>query len=167
MSKGFPPAPELAVQEWFNIDAPPRLATLRGQVVVVHAFQMLCPGCVMYGLPQAQALHERMSSRGVSVLGLHTVFEHHDVMTTAALRAFIHEYRLSLPIGVDLPSADHPIPQTMAAYQLQGTPSLLVIDRQGRLRQRLFGRVDELLLGVLLGQLLSEPGETAWAHGSI
>lgn len=157
MSENYPLAPELAIQEWFNTDTPLTLEALRGQVVVVHAFQMLCPGCVMQGLPQAQALHERMSGRGVSVLGLHTVFEHHDVMTPSALRAFIHEYRLSLPIGVDLPSVGHPIPQTMAAYRLQGTPSLIVIDRRGRLRQQHFGRVDELLLGVLLGQLLAEP----------
>jgi hypothetical protein len=38
------------------------------------------------------------------VIGLHTVFEHYAAMTPASLEAFIHEYRLSFPIGVDEPS---------------------------------------------------------------
>src|SRR5690606_20270412 len=39
-------APELQVSRWFNTPAPLSLAALRGRVVVVEAFQMLCPGCV-------------------------------------------------------------------------------------------------------------------------
>lgn len=46
-------APELDVIQWFNTEEPPTLAGLRGRVVVLHAFQMLCPGCVRSGLPQA------------------------------------------------------------------------------------------------------------------
>src|SRR3546814_10131498 len=38
-------APELDVVRWFN-SAPLTLAGLRGRVVVIGAFQMLCPGCV-------------------------------------------------------------------------------------------------------------------------
>jgi hypothetical protein len=45
----------------------------------------------------------------------------------------------------------------MAAYELQGTPSLIVIDRVGRIREQAFGQVNDLMLGVRLGQLLSEP----------
>jgi hypothetical protein len=47
------PAPELQVSHWLNADSPITLARLRGRVVVVHAFQMLCPSCVSHGLPQA------------------------------------------------------------------------------------------------------------------
>lgn len=152
---GVVPAPELAVSAWFNTAEALSLEALRGQVVVLHAFQMLCPGCVLHGLPQAQTLHERLGPQGVRVIGLHTVFEHHAVMTPQALQAFIHEYRLTFPIGVDRPATGHPIPQTMAAYGLEGTPSLVVIDRRGLLRERVLGRVDDLALGVLLGRLLS------------
>lgn len=51
-------APPLEVERWFNTDDPPTLARLRGRVVVLHAFQMLCPGCVAHALPQAKRLHE-------------------------------------------------------------------------------------------------------------
>lgn len=47
-------APELIVDRWFNADQPLTLAALRGRVVFLHAFQMLCPGCVSHGTPQAQ-----------------------------------------------------------------------------------------------------------------
>ena len=152
-----PLAPELEVDKWFNTAEPLTLASLRGGIVILHAFQMLCPGCVLHGLPQAQALHDRLSGHGVTVIGLHTVFEHHAAMTPVALEAFIHEYRLSFPIAVDSPGEAGPIPRTMAAYELQGTPSLIVIDRVGRIREHAFGQVNDLMLGVRLGQLLAEP----------
>ena len=46
-------APELQVAQWFNTDAPVTLTGLRGKVVLVYAFQMLCPGCVTHTIPQA------------------------------------------------------------------------------------------------------------------
>ena len=39
---------------------------------------------------------------------------------------------------------------------LQGTPSLVVIDGQGRVRLHHFGHLDDLRLGALLGQLVGE-----------
>ena len=44
----LPLAPELSVTRWFNAPAPLSLAKLRGRVVLLHDFQMLCPGCVSY-----------------------------------------------------------------------------------------------------------------------
>ena len=41
-------APELSVAEWVNTDKPLTLAGLRGRPVLLHAFQMLCPGCVAW-----------------------------------------------------------------------------------------------------------------------
>lgn len=160
MSPEFLPAPPLAVSEWFNTPAPLSLDDFQGLIVVLHTFQMLCPGCVSHGLPQAQAVHDRFAGLGVAVMGLHTVFEHHAAMAPIALEAFIHEYRWSFPIGVDRPSGSDPVPQTMRAYQLRGTPSLVVIDRAGRIRQSAFGRVDDLSLGAFLGQLMMEPCPT-------
>ncbi len=149
-------APPLDVSEWLNTPAPISLAELRGRVVVLHAFQMLCPGCVSHGLPQTLRIRETFDPRDVAVMGLHTVFEHHAVMTPDALRVFAHEYRLNFPIGVDRPSAHDAVPCTMATYGLRGTPSLLLIDRQGRLRLNHFGALDDLRAGALIAQLLAE-----------
>lgn len=150
-------APPLQVSQWLNTGEPISLSSLRGKVVVLHAFQMLCPGCVSHGLPQTSRIRQTFPEVDVAVLGLHTVFEHHDVMTADALRAFIHEYRLSFPIGIDQPAAHGNVPLTMQAYALQGTPSLLLIDRAGRLRLRHFGSLDDLAAGAIIGRLVAEP----------
>ncbi len=164
----YPQAPALDVAQWFNAPQPLTLAELRGRVVVLHAFQMLCPGCVIHGLPQAQAIHERFAEQGVTVIGLHTVFEHHAVMTPEALAAFIHEYRLRFPIAVDRPAAQGGIPHTMSAYRMRGTPTLILIDRDGRIRRHEFGRADDLSVGASVGQLLAERGaaDHAAAHAA-
>lgn len=148
--------PPLRTSRWFNTPQPLALAALRGRVVAVHAFQMLCPACVSHGLPQAARLHEAFARDDLVVIGLHTVFEHHAVMGAEALQAFIHEYRLRFPIAIDEPDPHASLPKTMAAWNLQGTPSLLLFDRQGRLQLKHFGHLDDLALGVVLGQLLAQ-----------
>ena len=89
-------APELQITEWINNEGSITLQGLRGKVVVLEAFQMLCPGCVAHGLPQAQRIYEMFSSDDVAVLGLHTVFEHHAAMTPVSLKAFAYEYKKDL-----------------------------------------------------------------------
>jgi AhpC/TSA family len=151
------PASELQVSEWFNSE-PLSLAGLRGRVVVLHAFQMLCPGCVLHGTPLAQRLHDRFAGPDLTVIGLHTVFEHHEAMRPPSLAAYLHEFRITMPVAVDQPSPPgHPIPRTMAAYAMRGTPTLLLIDRAGRVRHHLFGSLDELELGAHLARLIDEP----------
>jgi hypothetical protein len=152
----FEPAPEWQTTQWFNSDGPWTLAGLRGRVVVLHAFQMLCPGCVRSGLPQAQRIAELFDPSLVAVVGLHTVFEHHAAMTAEALAAFIHEYRLTFPIGIDRPAVSGPVPSTMAAYAMQGTPTLILIDRRGRLRKHIFGLEEDMRVGADVALLVTE-----------
>jgi hypothetical protein len=44
----------------------------------------------------------------------------------------------------------------MAAYGLRGTPSTLVIDREGDLIRHTFGAEDDLELGMLLGSIMQQ-----------
>lgn len=157
--------PEWQVATWFNSEAAPTLAGLRGRVVVIEAFQMLCPGCVSHGLPQAQRVRAAFAPERVAVIGLHSVFEHHAAMTPVALAAFLHEYRIDFPVAVDAHDGDDPRPATFRAWHLAGTPSLLVLDAEGRLRLRAFGQVDDLRLGALLGGLLGETAAGRPGHG--
>lgn len=150
-------APELDVTEWIGTPSP--LASLRGRVVLVETFQMLCPGCVRYGLPQAQRIHRMFPQ--ITVIGLHTVFEHHEVTGPDALKVFLAEFGITFPVGIDRHIEGDPMPVTMRRYGLQGTPSTVVIDKAGRMRFGHLGVVDDLALGVLLGELLAEGGETA------
>ncbi len=151
-----PVAPELQVSQWLNTQRSITLADLRGRVVVLHAFQMLCPGCVSHGLPQATAIHDTFPATDVAVIGIHCVFEHHNAMTPVALEAFLYEYRIRFPVAVDRPSTTGSIPHTMEAFNMRGTPTLILLDRQGCIRLNHFGRIDDLRVGATIGQLLSE-----------
>lgn len=150
------PAPGWHVSRWFNTVEPPEPGALRGRVVLLHAFQMLCPGCVGHAVPQAEQVHRLYAEHDVAVIGLHTVFEHHAAMGAVALEAFLHEYRITHPVGIDAAVDGEPVPATMRAYGMQGTPTLVLFDRTGHIRLQHFGRVDDLPLGVLLGRLLAE-----------
>jgi len=152
-------APELAVSRWFNTKEPLTLAGLRGRVVLLHAFQMLCPGCVLHGTPQTERAHRMFRNTDLQVIGLHTVFEHHAAMTPVSLEAFIHEYRLSFPIGVDQAGEGTPLPVTMERYGLQGTPSSVLIGRDGRIVHHGFGQEDDMAVGALIANALGQAVE--------
>jgi hypothetical protein len=82
------------------------------------------------------------------------VFEHHAAQgSVEAISAFIHEYRIPFPVGIDLQSDGMPV--TMAAYRMQGTPTQLLIDRNGMLRRQSFGLIDDLTLGAEIMKLLT------------
>lgn len=154
-------APEFVVARWLNTESSLSVESLRGKVICVFAFQMLCPGCVEYLVPQAKKAFELFASDQVAVIGLHAVFEHHEAMGEASLRAFIHEYGLKFPIGIDahLDSEALGMPETMRLYQMRGTPTTILIDHNGNLRKSAFGHVDDMLLGAEIMSLVAEQGE--------
>ncbi|MGE4336945.1 MAG: TlpA family protein disulfide reductase [Pigmentiphaga sp.] len=69
--------------------------------------------------------------------------------------------RWSFPIGIDRAVQGGGIPMTMRAYDLQGTPSLVLIDRSGAIRLQHLGRIDDMVLGGVIGRLLAEGGAPA------
>lgn len=149
-------APEWMIAHWLNAQAPLSVEVLRGKVILAVAFQMLCPGCVSHGLPQAQRARAAFDSKNVAVIGLHTVFEHHEAQGSRdALAAFVHEYRIDFPVGIDA-QAGEGAPQTMRAYQMQGTPTTILIDRAGKLRLQKFGHLDDIRLGAAIQALIGE-----------
>lgn len=149
-------APELAAQTWFNTDRPLSLGALRGRVVVLIAFQVLCPNSVAQAIPQARRIHETFEPGDVAVIGLHATFEHHEAYSLAVLKAFIQEYRLKFPVALDNANPAGPIPVTMDRYNMRGTPSLVLIDRHGMIRKHAFGAADDLRIGAEIGALTQE-----------
>ena len=148
-------APEIAVSRWFSTTKPLTLAALRGRPVLLHAFQMLCPGCVAHGTPQAERAFRMFRNSDLQVIGLHTVFEHHAAMTPVSLEAFIHEYRLTMPIGVDEAGAGTALPVTMQRFKMRGTPTSVLIGRDGVILHHGFGQEDDMALGALIATALA------------
>ncbi len=150
-------APELQIHKWLNTNTDLSLDGLKGKVIVVFAFQMLCPGCVEHSIPQARKVYELFPKQEVAVIGLHTVFEHHAAMSEVSLKVFLHEYKVNFPVAIDMPSGDgSPIPKTMTAYETRGTPTLLLINRKGYLRKHKMGHENDLILGAEIMRLMME-----------
>ena len=81
-------APNLLVSRWVqgletNIDKE------KDNVVLVEVFQVNCPGCFMYGIPQAIEIYQKYRKEGVKVLGVATAFEDFDKNTIENLELLL------------------------------------------------------------------------------
>ncbi|WP_082491125.1 alkyl hydroperoxide reductase [Aureimonas sp. Leaf454] len=152
-------APELAVSEWFNTLASLTLHALRGRPVLLHSFQLLCPGCVTGSLPQVQRLERVFDHTDLQVIGIHTVFEHHAAMTPVTLGAFLHEYRVRHPVGVDMADDPSGVPVTMRRFGWRGTPSSVLIGRDGTILHQTFGIEDAVgaRIAMAIASSVSDP----------
>jgi hypothetical protein len=83
------------------------------------------------------------------------VFENHKDMTPSLLEPFLKDEHITIPVAVDAQS-ESGLPKTMEAYGMQGTPTLLLFDRQGRLRRHYLGAVDDVRLGAEIMALVLE-----------
>ncbi len=212
-------APNFGVSSWVQ-GAPTNFDRERDHIVVLEVFQVNCPGCFMYAIPDAIRVYNRSKDDGVRVLGLATAFEDFDKNTLDNLRLLaetgqvigetrsalamsgqLHEgdrlsYRIPFPLGMDhltrmpgepgheaimdviypqIPNFDSQpenyrvqiiqrvkdylrakeySAETFEKFDLRGTPSTILVDRKGVLRDVSFGRTDRL--GEMIQGILSE-----------
>jgi thiol-disulfide isomerase/thioredoxin len=202
------PAPLLSVSDWVQ-GGPVNFDQLIGRVVLVEVFQVNCPGCFLYALPQAIYLHERYAGQGLSVLGVATAFEDFDknnlnnLVRLAETGQVVGEtllalsqrgelidgclsYRIPFPLAMDrlnkregditdddilffirtrVPDFDQQPAahqrqlykrvqsyfqsliyraETFERFDLKGTPSHILVDKRGVLRDCAFGAYPEL-----------------------
>jgi thiol-disulfide isomerase/thioredoxin len=70
-------APNLEVSTWVQ-GKPTNIDRERGNVVLVEVFQVNCPGCFLYGMPEAISIYGKYRDKGLTVVGLATAFEDFD-----------------------------------------------------------------------------------------
>jgi hypothetical protein len=70
-------APNLEVSTWVQ-GKPTNIDKERGNVVLVEVFQVNCPGCFLYSIPEVIDIYRRNRDKGLTVLGLATAFEDFD-----------------------------------------------------------------------------------------
>ncbi|MGZ5470316.1 MAG: peroxiredoxin family protein [Nitrososphaeraceae archaeon] len=212
-------APNLHVSEWVQ-GLPTNIDKNIGKVVLVEVFQVNCPGCFMYALPNAIEIYKNNNREDVVVLGLATAFEDYDKNTLDNLKLLLSSgkvigetfnalnqyrqlvdgdklnYKIPFPVAMDMlrkntqdfsdnkvidfiestidnyNSYSEPDKKvlfervkqylknkkysalTFDEYKLQGTPSAILIDKKGNLRNVFFG-VNNALNG-LIKQLVNE-----------
>lgn len=168
---GFP-APDLKISKWVQGPST-NVSKQKGKVVLVEVFQVNCPGCFIYGLPEGISIHEKYR-KGLTVIGLATAFEDFDKNNLENLKLLLNKgevigetkralgnlglldggklsYKIPFPVAMDS-LREGRIPETFEEYDLHGTPSAIVIDKRGILRQITFGQsgnLERLILNLL------------------
>ena len=64
------PAPELTNDTWLNVDAPLRLADLRGKVVILEMWTFGCINCQNV-MPSLKEWHSKYKDQGLVIIGNH------------------------------------------------------------------------------------------------
>ncbi len=212
-------SPQIQVSKWVqglatNVDKE------KDNVILIEVFQVNCPGCFLYGIPQAIDIYQKYRKDGVVVLGIATAFEDFDKNTLENLELLLSKgevigetlkmlgqhgqlvdgnklpYKIPFPVAMDLlvketdqisqtkideiieanvPGFDSYNPaqkaeiiervkqylrskeysaRTFDEFGLRGTPSSILIDKKGILRDVGFGTND--FLEENIKKLLSE-----------
>ena len=197
-------APNLKISQWVQgLDT--NLDKQGDNIILVDVFQVNCPGCFMYGIPESIEIYNKYKTEGVSVLGVATAFEDFDKNTISNLELLVKTgevigetkkmlsqygqldgnklgYKIPYPVAMDslvkesgdvskekmdslintqIPNFDAQsedyknqiyervknyfmskeyTAETFEMYSLQGTPSNILIDRKGVLRDVSFGQ---------------------------
>jgi len=129
--KDYPLAPELVgVTSWVH-SIPLEILKLRGKVIGVAFFSYGCGNCQRF-MPHMQAIYKKFGKEGFVFLGVHSPeFEHERY--EIGLKSFLMKYHLSFPVAVD---NNHMV---WKKYKNQYWPTLYLIDKQGRVRERHIG----------------------------
>src|SRR5919109_4842204 len=81
-------APNLKVAEWIQ-GKPTNIDKEISNVILAEVFQVNCPGCFIYGIPEAIEIYRRYNDKGVTVLGIATAFEDFDKNTLENLKLLL------------------------------------------------------------------------------
>jgi hypothetical protein len=125
-------APNLEVSTWVQ-GKPTNIDKEKGNVLLVEVFQVNCPGCFLYGIPEAIDLYRKYRDSGLKVVGLATAFEDFDMNNLKNLQRLVttgevmgETYRAlseygQLRHGNKLPY-DIPFPIAMDMLKKESTP---------------------------------------------
>lgn len=108
------------------------LADLRGRVVLLNVWATWCEPC-RWEMPALERVHRRLRERGLEVVAVSV-----DALPGAAdgpVRAMIDELGLSFTVLLD------PAGEVQRRFGVAGLPTTFLIDREGRLIDRVLGPV--------------------------
>jgi len=144
-------APELNNEVWLNTEdeAPVPLASLRGQVVLLHFWTFDCINCIRT-IPYVERWYETYQDDGFTVIGNHyPEFDYERVLANVVAAA--DELGITYPIAQDNDGV------TWRAYRQRYWPTMYLIDKQGNIRYRHIGEGRYAETEAAIEALLAEP----------
>ena len=119
-------APELTNDTWLNVDAPLRLADLRGKVVIIDMWTFGCINC-QHVIPALKDWHSKYADAGLVIIGNHfPEFSYEKDLTN--VKEAVASYGIEYAVAQDNDGA------TWQAYKNHYWPALYLIDKQGHIR---------------------------------
>lgn len=120
-------------------------ASLKGKAVVLNFWATWCPPCVEE-MPELSELHQRYETRGFGVFGI-------GIDSAAKIAEFQTKTPVSYPLAVGGLGAT----ELGRAFGNQGgmLPFSVLLDRQGRIAQRVLGRIKLTVLEPAVRNLLA------------
>lgn len=109
---------------------PVQLSDFRGRVVFVNVWATWCPPCVEE-MPTIQRLYDRLHERGLEVLAVSI-----DALGEQVVAPFMQARQLSFRVLLDTQSIIEQL------YRTGGVPESFIIDKQGRLVEKVVGPRD-------------------------
>lgn len=120
------PAPELTNDIWLNVEAPLRLAELRGKVVLLEMWTFGCINCQNV-MPSLREWYDKYKDQGLVIIGNHyPEFSYEEDLEN--LKDAISRFEIEYPVAQDNDGA------TWRAYKNHYWPALFLIDKQGHIR---------------------------------
>lgn len=125
-----------------------RLSGLRGRVVLINLWTTWCPPC-REEMPSMERLYQQLKDRGFVLLAVSQ-----DEGGQAVVEPFVKQLALSFPVLVD------PEHQVGDRYGVWGYPESFLIDREGRIVERVIGPRDWASAAQIaaIERLLAQPG---------
>lgn len=143
------PAPELTNETWLNVDAPLRLAGLRGSVVLLEMWTFGCYNCQNV-IPSLKSWHAQYAEKGLVIIGNHFpefLFEE----DLANLQKAVQDNDIRYAVAQDNEG------KTWRAYHNRYWPTLYLIDKQGNIRYVHIGEGHYKETEAAIQMLLAEP----------
>jgi cytochrome c biogenesis protein CcmG/thiol:disulfide interchange protein DsbE len=106
------------------------LSSLKGKVVFLNVWATWCQPCIDE-MPTIQRLHDQLQPRGLEVLTVSL-----DPLGAQIVAPFVKKYDLSFPVLLDVKS------QVQKLYGTTGVPESFIIDKAGRLVEKVVGPRD-------------------------
>lgn len=136
------PAPELEIEEWSD-GRSRALKDFRGKVVVMDFWGIWCKPCLAQ-VPKLKELQDQYEGKGVVFLAIHTARNE-----MKEILEVVRRLGWKITVGRDTMGEAEAelIGKTKAKYAVSGFPTMIVIDRDGRVRFN--GRYETLNLASL------------------